>query len=195
MLIVLISFLLLINSYSNRNLKLQEDLQNQTVLINQLQKEIQNIQEKNEQILKENNRLLKQLNDINQKYSVNIPMKDKLLIIKESKKYNMQPELLFGLIEAESTFNPNAVSPCGAIGYGQIMPSTGKWIYERELKLGEFSPDKLFNPETNIKIAAWYLNYHVSRGGTRNIGSYHGGTQVTRDGYTNRILIKAKKYE
>jgi len=127
-LIVLISFLLLINSYSNRNLKLQEDLQNQTVLINQLQKEIQNIQEKNEQILKENNRLLKQLNDINQKYSVNIPMKDKLLIIKESKKYNMQPELLFGLIEAESTFNPNAVSPCGAIGYGQIMSSTGKWI-------------------------------------------------------------------
>lgn len=45
-------------------------------------------------------------------------------IIYYSYQYNVDPLVMTSLIDAESTFRQSAVSSAGAIGLGQIMPST-----------------------------------------------------------------------
>jgi hypothetical protein len=63
--------------------------------------------------------------------------------------------LLASLIATESSFNPRAVSPCGAQGLGQLLPATAK-------DLGVSDP---FDPEQNIagtaKYLAWLGTYWV----------------------------------
>lgn len=44
----------------------------------------------------------------------------------KAKKYGLDPNVFGRQINAESGYNPNAVSPAGAIGVAQIMPGTAK---------------------------------------------------------------------
>lgn len=70
--------------------------------------------------------------------------------------YQLDPFLLAAVMRAESKFDKRAVSAQGARGLMQIMPDTGRWVAGQ---LGEpaFHPDRLFEPETNIRYGAWYL--------------------------------------
>jgi hypothetical protein len=72
------------------------------------------------------------------------------LIAAAAKKNGVSAELLERLIDAESAGNPNAVSPKGAQGLGQLMPETGKWL----AKGGAYDP---FNPNQNLDLSAGYL--------------------------------------
>jgi soluble lytic murein transglycosylase-like protein len=54
------------------------------------------------------------------------------------------------LIEIESGFNPNAISPKGAIGLMQLMPNTATRYGMRDAK-------ELFNPERNLDIGIRHL--------------------------------------
>lgn len=66
----------------------------------------------------------------------------------------VEPYFLFGLMRQESLFDPDIVSHAGAIGLGQIMPTTAVDIAER---MGTIFDD-LTEPETNAQMSAWYLN-------------------------------------
>ncbi|MDD3653695.1 MAG: lytic transglycosylase domain-containing protein [Desulfotomaculaceae bacterium] len=70
--------------------------------------------------------------------------------------YGVDPFLVAAVMKAESSFNKNAVSERGARGLMQIMPETGQWAAG---KIGgmAFSPERLFEPETNIKLGSWYI--------------------------------------
>ena len=46
------------------------------------------------------------------------------LAIDVAKQEGIQPELLIAVVWVESRFCPDAVSPAGAIGLGQLMPGT-----------------------------------------------------------------------
>jgi membrane-bound lytic murein transglycosylase MltF len=92
-------------------------------------------------------------------------------------------------IRQESAFNPNAVSPCGAVGLLQIMPATGQ-------SLG-VSREKLFDPETNLRTGISYLKQqyeHFPEIPDRRerikfaLASYNGGR-----GYINRAIALAGK--
>ncbi|WAC06594.1 MAG: transglycosylase SLT domain-containing protein [Thermodesulfobacteriota bacterium] len=56
----------------------------------------------------------------------------------------------------ESHLDPNAVSPCGAIGIMQIMPATAK-------DLGIVNPERLKDPITNIRIGTAYFAIQFDR--------------------------------
>jgi len=61
----------------------------------------------------------------------------------------LDPALIHAVIEAESRYNPNAVSERGAIGLMQVMPTTGRryGVSEQELR----------DPARNIATGARYL--------------------------------------
>lgn len=70
--------------------------------------------------------------------------------IKTAAEKNQIPfELLYAQVGQESSYNPLAVSKCGARGLLQIMPATG-----HELGLGE---DDFFDVERNLDAGARYL--------------------------------------
>ncbi|WP_353681827.1 lytic transglycosylase domain-containing protein [Pelotomaculum sp. PtaB.Bin117] len=71
-------------------------------------------------------------------------------------KYHVDPFLLAAIMKTESDFNNQAVSDKGARGLMQIMPETGQWIVHQ---MGEpaISMEKLLDPETSIKLGAWYI--------------------------------------
>lgn len=58
---------------------------------------------------------------------------------------------LNALIFAESRFNPSIVSPAGAVGLMQLLPSTANRMNR--------GPVDLYNPRANIKVGIRYLRY------------------------------------
>ena len=76
----------------------------------------------------------------------------------------LDPELAFELVNLESNFNPRAVSPVGAIGLAQVMPSTAV-LYDRSV-----TRDDLYVPRTNLRIGFQYLR--------RLIGLYGGDVRL-----------------
>lgn len=64
------------------------------------------------------------------------------------------PAELTWLAEVESSFNPNARSPAGAVGLYQLMPKTAK-----ALGLSTWPRDERLDPEKSASAAARYLAY------------------------------------
>lgn len=94
--------------------------------------------------------------------------KFKPLIETKAKKYNLDPNLLAGLVRQESNFNPYAVSHCGAMGLGQLMPETARG-------LGVVDP---FNASQNLEGAAKYLRQMLDKFGgnvTKALAAYNAG--------------------
>jgi soluble lytic murein transglycosylase-like protein len=89
------------------------------------------------------------------------------LFEKYGKRYNLDPNLLAAVAEAESDFNPRAVSVKGARGLMQLMPETAHDMGVRNS----------FNPEENVKGGARYLNGLVEKFGDLKLAlaAYNAG--------------------
>jgi len=89
------------------------------------------------------------------------PLKYKEYISEASALYGVDRVLIASVINAESSFRPNAVSNKGAVGLMQIMPATGEWV-AKKMNIG-FDDETLFDPRTNILIGTFYLNYLLGK--------------------------------
>lgn len=88
------------------------------------------------------------------------PMKYENIILEYSKEYGLNPYLITAIIKVESNFNTKALSKKNAMGLMQIRESTGKWIAEK-IGIDNFTSEMLYQPETNIKMGCWYIDYLI----------------------------------
>lgn len=79
-------------------------------------------------------------------------------IIKYSQVHQLNPSLIGAMVFVESGFNPKAISHKGALGLMQIMPGTGEWV-AKELGISNYASEDLLEPEKNLRVGAWYLDY------------------------------------
>jgi soluble lytic murein transglycosylase-like protein len=63
----------------------------------------------------------------------------------------VDPEIAFGLIRAESSFRNQATSVVGAVGLTQLMPRTAAWLEPG------ITRTQLRDPDTNLRIGLKYL--------------------------------------
>lgn len=78
-------------------------------------------------------------------------------VVKLSRRYGFPPEFILSLMEVESNFRQNAVSPRGAVGLLQIKESTAQTLASR-LNLVWEGRDSLRDPEKNLELALLYLS-------------------------------------
>ncbi|MDY0384427.1 MAG: lytic transglycosylase domain-containing protein [Geobacter sp.] len=77
------------------------------------------------------------------------PQQYEQLIQASAAKYGVNAALVKAVIQAESGYNPNAVSRAGASGLMQLMPGTAK-----QLKVAD-----AFNPKQNVDGGVRYLKF------------------------------------
>ena len=112
------------------------------------------------------------------------------LIERYAAEYNLRPAFVSAIILNESSFRANAESSVGARGLMQLMPDTGEWIAGK-LDINNFSIDRLYDAETNIRFGCWYLNYlsKLFRGDPVAIAcAYHAGQSTVASWMSDRSI-------
>ncbi|HHY78739.1 MAG TPA: lytic transglycosylase domain-containing protein [Clostridiales bacterium] len=124
------------------------------------------------------------------------PIKYKGIIARYAAEYNLDLYLIAAIIKVESNYNVTAKSNKGAIGLMQIKPSTGEWI-GNQLRIKDFEEEMLYDPEINIKMGCWYINYLIKyyndnkhlalaayNGGQGNVNKWLKDEKFSDDGIT-----------
>lgn len=103
------------------------------------------------------------------------PLKYEAIIKEQAERFDLEPYLIAALIHVESKWRVNAVSAKGATGLMQLMPDTAAWIAQ-QLEL-EYNEQDLLDPEINIMLGCWYINYLSKRfpSFTAALAAYNGG--------------------
>jgi soluble lytic murein transglycosylase len=99
-----------------------------------------------------------------------------------AKKHKLDAAFLSAVILEESRFNPQAVSPAGARGLMQVLPSTANQIVQR-IKVRPYSESLLFDPEMNLRLGSWYLSSLLEEFGgkeTLALAAYNAGPHMVR---------------
>jgi peptidoglycan lytic transglycosylase len=113
-------------------------------------------------------------------YALKYPRGFPQFVEPNSKLRKLPPDLVYGLILAESGYRPQVVSPAAAIGLMQIIPRTG---LEIATDLGEenYRESDLYNPALNVRFGVYYLSKVLGKFEGRiplAIASYNAGPMV-----------------
>ena len=77
-------------------------------------------------------------------------------VTKYSQEYNVDENLIYALIKAESNFQADAVSNKNALGLMQLMPSTAEEVANKNGI--ELTEENILEPDTNINIGTKYIS-------------------------------------
>lgn len=72
--------------------------------------------------------------------------------------FRVEPALVYALARQESNFDPAAVSPAGARGLMQVMPSTAAYLANDPSFVGN-GAERLHNPGLSLELGQRYLHY------------------------------------
>jgi soluble lytic murein transglycosylase len=127
--------------------------------------------------------------------------------------------LLYSVIKTESGFRPLVQSHRGASGLMQLTDATAKWMAGH---MGlDFRPEDVWEPETNIKIGSYFLNWLVVHyegdmtlvlcaynAGMGNVAQWLADSRYSSDGrtlhtipfpeteqYVKRVIFNQRIYE
>jgi len=113
-----------------------------------------------------------------------VTLQDVKMIVDISNKENVNPHVWLSLVELESKYKSYSRSNrSSASGWGQVLSATGRYLYEDELKLGQYNHSKMgTNKEINAKMSIHYLSELIKDKGSveKALVSYNGGELGTK---------------
>ena len=86
-------------------------------------------------------------------------------VIRQARRFQLDPRLVFALMQTESYFNPKARSPAPAYGLMQLVPSSGArsaylHVYKRDRLV---TAEYLYTPPNNVELGAALLNLMLTK--------------------------------
>lgn len=110
------------------------------------------------------------------------------LLVEESKRWNVKPEVMIGLIHVESRWTPDVTSRANACGLTQIIP---KWTGGKATGGRKYTCKELYNPVVSIKAGTEIFSYWRRTYGRGNytIGlcGYNAGYRCKPSKRTGRV--------
>lgn len=93
--------------------------------------------------------------------------------------FTVDPAFLLALARQESNFDPRAISPAGALGLMQLMPTTAAYVSGDQTLAGR-NRTNLFDPNVSLTLGQRYLDYLARHGVVRGdlirtIAAYNAG--------------------
>jgi soluble lytic murein transglycosylase-like protein len=110
------------------------------------------------------------------------------LIRQHAKSQNLDPALVKAVITVESAFDPEALSPKGALGLMQVIPETAA-RYGLTDDRKQTTVQKLLDPATNLRIGTRYLHDLLvlfANDVSLTLAAYNAGEQAVLR-YNNQI--------
>jgi len=92
------------------------------------------------------------------------------LVEKAGNKHRVNPDLIKAIIKVESDFNPEAISPKGALGLMQLMPDTAR----------RWGVSRVFDPEENVEGGILHFKFlmeQFSHNLKKALAAYNAGEQ------------------
>jgi soluble lytic murein transglycosylase len=93
---------------------------------------------------------------------IRFPLAHSETVTREANSRKLDPAWVYAVARQESAMSPDALSPAGAMGLMQLMPSTGKAV-ARQLKYPMSGSAQLLEPDTNIHLGTYYLRQVLDR--------------------------------
>ncbi|MEG1001835.1 transglycosylase SLT domain-containing protein [Clostridium sp.] len=133
------------------------------------------------------------------------PIKDKDIIEKYAKEYNVEPELVASIINFETRFEPVKNTGKNGAGLMKLTADTGEKI-AKEMGDTNFNKDDIDKDDTNIKLGTYY----ISKNGGENLSDLVGNwairngenkedkfddKQYAKDNYTKKIETRKDIYK
>jgi len=99
----------------------------------------------------------------------------------------VDPLLVLSVIREESRYDPNALSPVGAIGVMQIMPRTAEHL-AKDVGLRIDGTKDIYNLDTNIRLGVFYLKNLIDDFGSivPALAAYNAGEYKVREWLSQR---------
>ena len=106
---------------------------------------------------------------------ISYPQKYSEYVEKYAKEYQVEKELIYAMIKAESNFKADAISSKNAFGLMQLLESTANEV-AKEIEQ-EITKEEILNPETNIHLGTKYLSNLLSKYGNIElaVAAYNAG--------------------